>query len=84
MKSLFFVSILTLTLVSCQSSSHMDCDAYSSLNQNTKPVYTQTMADKLQSEDVKFMKENWSKEQIDQFANEYIYKTIVINGDTLK
>ncbi len=84
MKSLFFVSILTLTLVSCKSSSHTQCDAYSSLNQETKPVYTQSMAEKLQSEDVKFMKENWTKEQIDQFAKEYVYKTVVFNGDTLK
>jgi hypothetical protein len=42
------------------------------------------MSEKLQSEDAKFIKENWTKEQIDQFAREYIYKTIVINGDTLK
>lgn len=29
MKNLFFVSILTLTLVSCKTSSHTSCDAYS-------------------------------------------------------
>ena len=29
MKNLIFVSILTLTLVSCKTSSHTPCDAYS-------------------------------------------------------
>ena len=84
MKKLILLSLLSLFIVSCKSTSHTDCDAYSNLNQETKPVYTQSMAEKLQNEDVKFMKENWTKEQIDQFAKEYVYKTIIINGDTLK
>jgi hypothetical protein len=42
------------------------------------------MADRFQSEDVKFMKENWTKEQIEEFGNTYIYKTVIFKGDTLR
>jgi uncharacterized protein YcfL len=82
MKKLILLSLLSLSIVGCKSTSHSDCGTQS--NGVTKPVYTQSMSEKLQSEDAKFIKENWTKEQIDQFAKEYIYKTIVINGDTLK
>jgi uncharacterized protein YcfL len=82
MKKLILLSLLSLSIVGCKSTSHSDCGTQS--NGVTKPVYTRSMSEKLQSEDAKFIKENWTKEQIDQFAREYIYKTIVINGDTLK
>jgi len=82
MKKLILLSLLSLSIVGCKSTSHSDCGTQS--NGVTKPVYTQSMSEKLQSEDAKFIKENWTKEQIDQFSREYIYKTIVINGDTLK
>jgi len=82
MKKLILLSLLSLSIVGCKSTSHSDCGTQS--NGVTKPVYTQSMSEKLQSEDAKFIKENWTKEQIDQFAREYIYKTIVINSDTLK
>ena len=35
MKSIFFVSILTLTFISCKTSSHTPCDAYS-INNNVE------------------------------------------------
>jgi uncharacterized protein YcfL len=82
MKKLILLFLLSLSIVGCKSTSHTNCGTQS--NGVTKPVYTQSMSEKLQSEDAKFIKENWTKEQIDQFAKEYIYKTIIINGDTLK
>jgi hypothetical protein len=84
MKSLIIVTILSLTLLSCKTSKNAGCDAYSSLYEKTKPIYTQSMADRFQSEDVKFMKENWTKEQIEEFGNTYIYKTVIFKGDTLR
>jgi hypothetical protein len=83
MKSLFFVSILTLTLLSCKTSSHTPCDAYSSCKlQESK--YTLEMVEINQSKDAKYISENWSKEEIEYFKNNFVYQTVIINRDTLK
>jgi|LauGreDrversion4_2_1035121.scaffolds.fasta_scaffold68082_5 hypothetical protein len=63
MKSLFFVSILTLTLVSCKTSSHTQCDAYS---MNITPEDSSIV----RSMDVlSDSAENWTTEQKQEFAN---------------
>jgi len=62
MKKLIFLSILTLTLVSCKSTKHTDCDAYS---------YNYTTED---SSIVRSMgvlsdsAENWTLDQKQEFA----------------
>jgi len=62
MKSLFFVSILTLTLVSCKTSSHIPCDAYS---MNITPEDSSIV----RSMDVlSDSAENWTLEQKQEFA----------------
>jgi hypothetical protein len=62
MKSLFFVSILTLTLVSCKTSSHTRCDAYS---MNMTPEDSSIV----RSMDVfSDSAENWTEEQKQEFA----------------
>ena len=63
MKSLFFVSILTLTLVSCKTSSHTPCDAYSM-------TVTPEDSSIVRSMDVlSDSAENWTSEQKQEFAN---------------
>ena len=62
MKRLFFVSILTLTLVSCKTSSHTSCDAYS---MNITPEDSSIV----RSMDVfSDSAKNWTLEQKQEFA----------------
>ena len=63
MKSLFFVSILTLTLVSCKTSSHTPCDAYS-MNVTSEDSSIVRSMDVLSDS-----AENWTSEQKQEFAN---------------
>jgi len=83
MKALIFLSLVSVILFSCKSSKHAGCDAYSNIDVK-EDAYTLKMAELNQSEDVKFIRENWSKEEIDNFAKNFVYKTLIINGDTLK
>jgi hypothetical protein len=62
MKRLFFVSILTLTLVSCKTSSHTSCDAYS-MNITPEDSSIVRSMDVL-SDSAK----NWTLEQKQEFA----------------
>ena len=63
MKSIFFVSILTLTLVSCKTSSHTPCDAYS-MNITSEDSSIVRSMDVLSDS-----AENWTTEQKQEFAN---------------
>jgi hypothetical protein len=63
MKSLFFVSILTLTLLSCKTSSHTPCDAYS-MNTTSEDSSIVRSMDVL-SDSAK----NWTMEQKQEFAD---------------
>jgi hypothetical protein len=63
MKSLLFVSILTLTLVSCKTSSHTPCDAYS-MNVTSEDSSIVRSMDVLSDS-----AENWTSEQKQEFAN---------------
>ena len=63
MKSLLFVSILTLTLVSCKTSSHTPCDAYS-MNVTSEDSSIVRSMDVLSDS-----AENWTLEQKQEFAN---------------
>lgn len=83
MKKVLLPILLGLTIVSCKTTKHTDCDAYSKL-ETTQKGYTMEMVEKNQSEDAKYIRENWTQEQIDYFTKNYVYKTIIINGDTLK
>ena len=62
MKSLFFVSILTLVLTSCKTSSHMDCDAYSMNVTSEDSSIVKSMNVLSDSAD------NWTSEQKKEFA----------------
>lgn len=62
MKSIFFVSILTLTLISCKTSSHAPCDAYS-INTNSEDSSIVRSLDILSDS-----AENWTSEQKQEFA----------------
>lgn len=62
MKSLIFVSILTLTLVSCKTSSHTPCDAYS-MNTISEDSSIVKSLDVLSDS-----AENWTAEQKQEFA----------------
>lgn len=62
MKSLIFVSILTLTLVSCKTSSHTSCDAYS-MNTISEDSSIVKSLDVLSDS-----AENWTTEQKQEFA----------------
>jgi len=63
MKSLLFVSILTLTLVSCKTSSHTPCDAYSMNVTSEDSSIVRSM------DVVSDSAENWTSEQKQEFAN---------------
>lgn len=83
MKKIFLISLLSLLIVSCKTSKHAGCDAYSSVKlQENK--YTLEMVELNQSKDAKYISENWSKEEIEYFKNNFVYQTVIINGDTLK
>ena len=79
MKSLFFVSILTLTLVSCKTTKHADCDAYS-----FNPIQTTDSLTKLEriqkslDEDAMIIS-TWTQEEKD-----YFYKNFVFTSEELE
>ena len=62
MKSIFFVSILTLTFISCKTSSHTPCDAYS-ITTNSEDSSIVRSLDVLSDS-----AENWTSEQKQEFA----------------
>jgi uncharacterized protein YcfL len=83
MKKIFLISLLSLLIVSCKTSKHAGCDAYSSVKLE-ESMYTLEMVRINQSKDAKYISENWSKEEIEYFKNNFVYQTVIINGDTLK
>ena len=83
MKKIFLISLLSLLIVSCKTSKHAGCDAYSSVKLE-ESKYTLEMVQINQSKDAKYISENWSKEEIEYFKNNFVYQTVIINGDTLK
>ncbi len=83
MKGLILLFLIVSTIVSCKTSKHAGCDAYSSVKlQENK--YTLEMVELNQTKDAKYISENWSKEEIEYFKNNFVYQTVIINGDTLK
>ena len=62
MKSIFFVYILTLTFISCKTSSHTPCDAYS-INTNSEDSSIVRSLDVLSDS-----AETWTSEQKQEFA----------------
>lgn len=83
MKKVVLLILLGLTVISCKTSKHAGCDAYSSLKLE-ESKYTLEMVQINQSKDAKYISENWSKEEIEYFKNNFVYQTVIINGDTLK
>ena len=83
MKKIFLISLLSLLIVSCKTSKHAGCDAYSSVKLE-ESKYTLEMVQINQSKDAKYISENWSKEEIEYFKNNFLYQTVIINGDNLK
>lgn len=73
MKNLIFVSILTLTLVSCKTSKHAGCDAYSL---NTEPIQdTLTRSEKIimsVNEDLKIV-DTWTEEERSYFYKHFVF-----------
>ena len=62
MKNLIFISILTLTLVSCKTSKHAGCDAYSNnivIEDSSIVRSLDVLSDSAQ---------NWTREQKQEFA----------------
>lgn len=82
MKKVLFILSISISLLSCKTSSHTNCDAYS-INTDTQP-YTYDMVSSHQSEDAKYIRENWTDEEKKDFVKRFVYKTVIINGDTLR
>lgn len=47
-------------------------------------VYTYSEAKRMQDEDVKYMNEHYTEEEIKEFAKMFVYETVVLDGDTIK
>jgi hypothetical protein len=73
MKSLLFVSILTLTLVSCKTTKHAGCDAYSvnSINNSDTLTKLQKIQNSLDEEALIFS--TWSQEQRNYFYQNFVF-----------
>ena len=47
-------------------------------------VYTYSEVKRLQDEDVKYMNEHWTEEEIKEFRENFVYGLVIMDGDTLK
>jgi hypothetical protein len=70
MKSLFFVSILTLTLVSCKTSYHTPCDAYSVNSINNSDTLTKLQKIQKSLDEDALIISTWTQEE-----RNYFYQT---------
>jgi hypothetical protein len=73
MKSLFFVSILTLTLVSCKTSSHTLCDAYSVNSINNSDTLTKLQKIQKSLDEDALIISTWTQEERNYFYQNFVF-----------
>jgi len=73
MKSLLFVSILTLTLVSCKTTKHAGCDEYSLNSINNSDTLTKLQKIQKSLDEDALIISTWTQEQKNYFYQNFVF-----------
>ena len=79
MKPLFFVTVLSLSLLSCKSTKHADCDAYSLNSFQTSDSLTKLEKIQKSLDEDAMVISTWTQEEKD-----YFYKNFVFTSEELE